>query len=163
MKGVSTGFGLCVLSAAIALHSVIDRLAPEAGIARADSQGAMAVATRGPEPTIVWYGVAAFSSDPGGGSSSAKHVVYRAWSDGTLEAGLVLSQVSPCNAYGCGSQYLVEWFTVSTADQGRAALADLNRDQQVNGADLGLLLARWGDAPHADIPSSDCPLNLVNP
>lgn len=41
--------------------------------------------------------------------------------------------------------------------------ADINHDQRVNGADIGLVLGYWGDAPRHDIPPSDCPLNLVIP
>jgi hypothetical protein len=52
---------------------------------------------------------------------------------------------------------------VSNPSQGLTYRSDINFDSKVDGADLGTLLADWGDAPRQDIPPSDCPLNLVNP
>jgi F-type H+-transporting ATPase subunit a len=55
-----------------------------------------------------------------------------------------------------------------TADGGTHELlkppaSDINFDAKVDGADLGQLLADWGDAPRKDVPPSDCPLALINP
>ena len=55
------------------------------------------------------------------------------------------------------------WTVVNSPNQGFASSADLNFDEQVDGADLGTLLALWGAAPRHDIPESACPLALVNP
>ncbi|MDE0889173.1 MAG: hypothetical protein OSA40_06910 [Phycisphaerales bacterium] len=41
------------------------------------------------------------------------------------------------------------------------AVADINFDACVDAADLGLLVAAWGDAPRIDYPPSDCPLGLI--
>jgi hypothetical protein len=43
------------------------------------------------------------------------------------------------------------------------AASDANADEKVDGADLGMLLSNWGDAPRVPFPPSDCPLNLINP
>jgi hypothetical protein len=56
-----------------------------------------------------------------------------------------------------------DWQVVSTPAQGLNFRSDINFDSRVDGADLGALLADWGDAPRQDIPPSDCPLNLINP
>lgn len=55
------------------------------------------------------------------------------------------------------------WIVVNDPAEGYAAASDLNFDQQVDGADLGQLLASWGDAPRHTIAPSECPLNLINP
>ena len=55
------------------------------------------------------------------------------------------------------------WLTVSDPAQGLTYRSDINFDSKVDGADLGQLLADWGDAPRQDIPPSDCPLALINP
>ena len=41
------------------------------------------------------------------------------------------------------------------------AAADINHDEIVNAADIGLLVAAWGDAPRNPMPPSDCPLGLI--
>jgi hypothetical protein len=55
------------------------------------------------------------------------------------------------------------WIVVSDPAQGLTYRSDINFDAKVDGADLGQLLADWGEAPRQDIPPSECPLNLVNP
>jgi hypothetical protein len=50
-----------------------------------------------------------------------------------------------------------------TGAQRRVDRSDINFDEKVDGADLGQLLADWGDAPRQNIPPSDCPLALINP
>jgi hypothetical protein len=55
------------------------------------------------------------------------------------------------------------WTTISDQNSGYSAASDINFDSKVDGADLGQLLADWGDAPRQDIPPSDCPLALINP
>jgi hypothetical protein len=52
---------------------------------------------------------------------------------------------------------------ISDPAQGYTYRSDINFDAKVDGADLGQLLADWGDAPRQDIPPSDCPLALINP
>ncbi len=51
------------------------------------------------------------------------------------------------------------------ADQNEvySAASDIKYDAKVDGADLGQLLADWGNAPRQDIPPSDCPLALIIP
>ena len=55
------------------------------------------------------------------------------------------------------------WTLVSTPAQGYATQADINADTVVDGADLGMLLGSWGEAPRHEIAQSECPLNLVSP
>ena len=52
---------------------------------------------------------------------------------------------------------------ISDSNQGFNAASDINFDEKVDGADLGQLLADWGNAPRQEIPPSDCPLALINP
>ena len=56
-----------------------------------------------------------------------------------------------------------DWFVISSPTEGMNAAADINFDEIVNGADLAMLLAQWGDAPRNPMPPSDCPLGLLNP
>jgi hypothetical protein len=63
----------------------------------------------------------------------------------------------------CAAPSSCSWQVVSSANQGYNASADINFDSKVDGADLGQVLAMWGDAPRQDIVPSTCPLNLINP
>ena len=53
------------------------------------------------------------------------------------------------------------WFVISSPNEGLNARADINFDEIVDSADIGLVLASWGDAPRNDLPPSDCPLGLI--
>ena len=121
------------------------------------------------EPTIVWY-----DSHPSGNNSSAFSItLLRGWSDGTIEArhrwwdwdrdngdcdgqgaGLRNSTNLPCDGFS-------GWFVISSPNEGLNAAADINHDEIVNAADIGLLVAAWGDAPRNPMPPSDCPLGLI--
>ena len=95
------------------------------------------------EPTIVWYGM-------------WSNRLYRAWSDGKVEA-KVVNISNECGLFGdCTT-----WFVIASANEGLNARADINFDSQVNAEDLGIMLAAWGDAPRNDYPPSDCPLGLI--
>jgi hypothetical protein len=52
---------------------------------------------------------------------------------------------------------------VSDPNQGYAAAADLDFNEEVDAGDIAMVLLNYGDAPRQDIPPSDCPLNLINP
>ena len=93
-------------------------------------------------------------------------MLVRAWSDGTIEGRLVtydtrfqgacpgVTDTSSCeNTQG--------WFVISSPTEGLNAAADINFDEIVDGADMGLLLGNWGKAPRSPIPASDCPLGLI--
>jgi hypothetical protein len=156
MKNVSTGFGLCVVAAAALAYPFVNSLAPNANASAVTTAAAVSIAAAGQAtPTIVWYGVGA--GDP------VTQTLYRAWSDGRVEIRRVscgnLSVGSWCgSAAPCASP----WFVVSDPAQGLTYRSDINFDEKVDGADLGQLLADWGNTPRQDIPPSDCPLNLVN-
>ena len=115
---------------------------------------APAVAQDKGEPTIVWYGTAFLESN-------ATAMVFRAWSDGTVEGKkVVICTTSSCDcAVTCTGN---NWFVISSPTEGLNAAADINFDEVVNGADLASLLAKWGDAPRNPMPPSDCPLGLLN-
>ena len=161
MKNISTGFGLCAIAAAVALYPVLDRFAPIAKEAHAGVpvSAITSAALAQTAPTIVWYGVGAHS--PSGGY--ALPVLFRAWSDGKVEANEgYLYTPSGGNCYwASGGCY--GWVVVSSPSQGLSAASDSNFDAKVDGTDLAMLLGNWGDAPRHDIPPSDCPLNLINP
>ena len=154
MKNISTGTGLCVLGLCLASYPIIDRVMPraEAGATHVAAVVAAATAQVPPEPTIVWYST---TSD-----GSGWVYLWRAWSDGRVEAkrGQIL-QISPCS----WNSYCSSWAVVSDPNSGYNASADINFDSKVDGADLGQVLAMWGNAPRQDIPPSTCPLNLINP
>jgi hypothetical protein len=171
MKGISTGFGLALLAGAILAYPFVSSLAPSAN-ASAVTTAASAVSTAATGqagPTIVWYQAV---GDQSGAS------LFRAWSDGRIEvtAGswknvpvYDIPGVSYCRRWqsstSAGSPFCDDstWFLVSDPAQGLTYRSDINFDEKVDGADLGALLADWGDAPRQDIPPSDCPLALVNP
>ena len=104
------------------------------------------------EPTIVWYGVGGFSNSLGD-----NFTIVRAWSDGTVEVKYVAEASSCVNPLPCSG-----WTVISSPTEGLNAAADINFDEVVNGQDLAVLLARWGDAPRNPMPPSDCPLGLLN-
>ena len=95
-------------------------------------------------------------------------LIYRAWSNGTIEVKMV-AQYGAFNSfdYGCegGPSVCTEndWIVIASPTEGMSAAADINFDEQVDGADLAFLLSRWGDAPRNPMPPSDCPLGLLNP
>ena len=110
------------------------------------------------EPTIVWYDTASVETN----SFTQFIMVYRAWSDGTIEAkahGDGYLGYENCQDFSdnCSS----DWFVISSPNEGLNAQADINFDSQVNAEDLGIMLAAWGDAPRNDYPPSDCPLGLI--
>ena len=154
------GVGLCLIGGAILVQG--------GGAAQAGASlpggvaGAVAAATmaQGTEPTVVWYGVAPGSY---GSSGSRTGVLFRAWSDGTVEGRFFDQMMS--DGYDCGTQLpsCTSWSLFSTPAQGLAAASDVNADEKVDGADLSMLLGNWGDAPRVPFPPSDCPLNLINP
>ena len=121
-----------------------------------------AVVAAGPEePTIVWYD----SFPVGVGSDDHKHVILRAWSDGSIEARAQRMDYDSGNPSTCGIsdlQYCQGWKLISSPTEGLNAAADINFDEVVDGQDLSVLLAAWGNAPRNPMPPSDCPLGLLN-
>jgi hypothetical protein len=165
MKNISTGTGLCVLGLCLASYPIIDRVMPraEAGATHVAAVVAVATAQVPPEPTIVWYQAV--------GNAEAQSI-FRAWSDGRVEATRGYWAAAGggggpvCYFWkedGPGSQLCNTWSIVSDRAQGLTYRSDINFDSKVNGADLGTLLADWGDAPRQEVPRSTCPLNLINP
>jgi hypothetical protein len=154
MKNISTGFGLCVAAAAALAYPFVSSLAPSAN-ASAVTAAALAVstaATAQTAPTIVWYGVTGTT-------------VWRAWNTGRVEAtsGNFYQPLGPGTCYSAWNSTTCGWIVISDPAQGLTYRSDINFDEKVDGADLGQLLADWGNAPRQDIPPSDCPLALINP
>ncbi len=106
------------------------------------------------EPTIVWYEDAGRTDWPTNGD----RLLLRVWSDGTIEGrAFFLNSSEFCSAIArCDG-----WFVISSPNEGLNAAADINHDEIVNAADIGLLVAAWGDAPRNPMPPSDCPLGLI--
>jgi hypothetical protein len=155
MKNISTGTGIALLAGAIVAYPILDRVMPKADASATHAASEIAAAAAQVEPTIVWYG------NHGNGGVG---LLYRAWSDGKVEVrGWDWTQMSPCNPGAPTEICRTPWVVLSDPTQGLTFRSDINFDSKVDGADLGTLLADWGDAPRQDIPPSDCPLNLVNP
>ena len=110
------------------------------------------------EPTIVWYDVEAIDSN----AYTQAHLIYRAWSDGTIEVRIYGDNLQSfrCDddVYGCISP----WRVIASPTEGLNAAADITFDEVVDGQDLATLLASWGPAPRNPMPPSDCPLGLMN-
>jgi hypothetical protein len=136
----------------------------EAGATHAAAVVAAATAQVPPEPTIVWYGLTNDNiRNDGSDSYTYTPVLFRAWSDGKVEATKGwISNVGGCRwtSTACDSQ---QWVVVSNPAQGYTYRSDINFDSKVDGADLSQVLNDWGNAPRQDIPPSTCPLNLINP
>ena len=136
---------------------------------QAEAVPAVAVTAGPEEPTIVWYdfkgGVIDWEDNPFE-ASMIGGLLLRAWSDGTIEGKLFggdtqiagdcigLYEISECLSFQ-------GWFVISSPTEGLNAAADINFDEIVDGADMGLLLGNWGKAPRSPIPASDCPLGLM--
>ena len=145
MKNAGIAIGLSMLGLGIAINGL--------NINGNQASATPSAYNAGPEePTIVWYDV----YDRGW-----EAMLYRAWSDGTIEARVV--DFSNSN-WGCsedGHQCSGPWIVISSPTEGLNAAADINFDEIVDGADMGLLLGNWGKAPRRSIPASDCPLGLM--
>jgi hypothetical protein len=162
MKNISTGFGLCVLGLGIAAWPVLDRLMPTANASAVTAAAVVSnAATAQTGPTIVWYGLTPPNHESFAGIGRMRGMLFRAWSDGRIE----FREFNPrftgdaCE-YGL---YPCPWRVFSDPAEGLTYRSDINFDERVDGADLGQLLADWGNAPRQDIPPSDCPLALINP
>jgi len=170
MKNISTGTGLCVLGLCLASYPIIDRVMPraEAGATHVAAVVAAATAQVPPEPTIVWYQAFAIVGNTitsaGGYYEGNGFWVVRAWSDGRMEGRCIRTNNGTLQGCNAGASPCVgPWVVISDPNSGYNASADINFDSKVDGADLGQVLAMWGDAPRQDIPPSICPLNLINP
>ena len=130
------------------------------------------VVQAGPEdPTIVWYGTESTITRTGSSTTSASDtsalLVFRAWSDGTIEYRALRAITGTEIYFNCegvtGDPFLCksEWQVFSSPNEGLNAAADINFDEVVDGGDLGQLLASWGNAPRNPMPPSDCPLGLI--
>jgi hypothetical protein len=163
MKNISTGTGLCVAATAALAYPFVSSLAPSANAdANSATAGAIAVMTSAQTtPSVVWYGVTTACTF----QECGRPHIFRAWSDGRIEAtaGYLYDGNSGCFWQRSGSCVSQQWVVVSDPAQGLTYRSDINFDAKVDGADLGMLLGDWGDAPRHDIPPSDCPLNLINP
>jgi hypothetical protein len=170
MNQLSTGTGLAVLGlsaiACVLLSNTKLGTPAQASLTPAVATVAAAALAQ-TEPTIVWYGTASAAYIDSSSNRYLLNTVTRAWSDGRVEMKVVRKHLELypgqdrfCNdALNCDTG----WRIVSDANQGYAAFADLDLNGEVNGGDLSMVLLNYGDAPRQDIPSSDCPLNLVNP
>ena len=156
MKNISTGTGIALLAGAIVAYPILDRVMPKADASATHAAAVVAAVTAQVVPTIVWYGIV--PNTTGSGSNSYVSIV-RAWSDGRIEA-RGFYRGSNCTMIPEGS---CQWAIISDPAQGLTYRSDINFDAKVDGADLGQLLADWGNAPRQDIPPSDCPLALINP
>ena len=169
MAGAVTmcGVGLCVIGAALMMQN--GNSAHAAGGMPLAAVAAVAHAQAG--PTVVWYQIADGPQTvyPQG---YVTKIIYRAWSDGTLESRvrvLHLPEVGQCEQNPntamwfdppyCGGG----WRVISSPTDGFRAAADINADEKIDGVDLASILGNWGDAPRVPFPPSDCPLNLINP
>ena len=163
MKNLSTGTGLALLAGAALAYPFVSSFAPNANASAVTAAAAVTTAATGQTtPTIVWYGMVQtpqYGISGGYYTASTHTVLGRAWSDGKVEFKKI------CTGASCDSGVFSPfgWVVVADPAQGLTYRSDINFDERVDGADLGQLLADWGNAPRQDIPPSDCPLALINP
>ena len=144
---------MCIRDSA---YPFVSSLAPSANASAvtAAASAVSTVASGQTGPTIVWYGTH---------GTYTVGTLYRAWSDGKVETrGWYWPSINHC-ANNASTPCLTPWIVISDPAEGLTFRSDINFDSKVDGADLGQLLADWGDAPRQDIPPSDCPLALINP
>ena len=169
MKNAATGIGLAILGIGIAVNG----LNLNGNQANATTAAPVAFNAGPEEPVIVWYqthylGAPEVANPPTNPRDIRERLMLlRAWSDGRVEGRFV--QFDTQSIYGCvappeeGSTCppTQGWFVISSPNEGLNAAADINHDEIVNAADIGLLVAAWGDAPRNPMPPSDCPLGLI--
>ena len=169
MAGAVTlcGVGLCMIGAALMMQN--GNSAHAAGGMPLAAVAAVAHAQAG--PTVVWYQavcVAPAYSPSVQSDNLARTILFRAWSDGTIEARQIYDKYGSADCVNGGSPffeigYCPGWKVISSPTQGYKTAADINADEKIDGADLASILGNWGDAPRVPFPPSDCPLNLINP
>ena len=114
------------------------------------------------DPVIVAFGSMGLALD-GYGAQYATTGFYRLWSDGRIECRMFEPR-RPSDV-ACGSPFILDyancpvsdtsdtgWFELPPAPggDGFACRSDVNGDRQVDGADLGVLLAQWGQDVSCD-------------
>jgi hypothetical protein len=157
MKNISTGIGIALIPAAIVAYPISGHVIPRAEARATHVEAVVAAATvqNPPEPTIVWYGAFGNAIDSS---------IFRARSDRRVEV-LVgrweVNQSLQCmrwinSAGGSSAGFCTNsnWDVVSASNSGYNAASDINFDSKVDGADLGTLVADWGNAPRHDVPPS---------
>jgi hypothetical protein len=122
---------------------------------------------RGTEATIVWYDTHHWNEPTGQNGLQEKMTLVRAWSDGVVEAKVVLLKMD--STYGCGTNIIGDcgdgggWQVISDPNEGLAARSDLNDDENVDIHDLLTMISDWGPAPPNVIPPSDCSFAMITP
>ena len=160
----------CIIGAG--LFAVALKPAPQpAPIPQAEPVAVATASVTGPsEPVIVWYDSAGSAE---GIYGEQYYTLFRAWSDGVIEAKFVMSitnrnndkgfcDISP--TFNCDPQdpYLtLDWFIISSPQM--ACRTDINGDGSVELGDLLAVLSQWGDqATCPDTVQLQCGLGLPN-
>lgn len=107
---------------------------------RAEAVPSAVAAAEPDEPVIVAFQIT---------STERNEVAYRLWSDGRLERRhLGYTYGGPCNF----DIYQCDWEEIAPppGGDGFACRTDINGDRTVNAADLGLLIAQWGEGVSCD-------------
>ena len=176
MKNLSTGTGLALLAGAIVAHpfaaSVVPRANGSVATAAVAAVGSAAAADL-VERRVVSAGVRELSNNV--------IYAYRIWSDNAIDV-RPLSQLNiafqnwpnSCNGQSynfyswtnytsvpeCHGSANNEWRTLDNGTSGFRALTDVNMNGDVDGEDLGLLLADWGESQKdTPPPPIDCDIN----
>ncbi|MDB4633063.1 hypothetical protein OAG01_01330 [bacterium] len=125
-----------------------------------------AVVNAGPdEPVIVDFGSLGLGLGNSSSDTSSEGGFYRLWSDGRIEVRKIrfddTASVTLCgsglvesfNISSCGSGFVdTGWLELPPppGGDGFACRTDINGDRTVNAADLGLLIAQWGEGVSCD-------------
>jgi hypothetical protein len=148
------GVGLITLSGAIVFASIGGTAQASIGVGGAASAvSAAAMAQKGGEPTIVWFGV---TYEPFNVWS-----YHRLWSDGRLEQRRINRDAL------CGTPYdtCSGWVEVPPPAGGDAfaCRTDINGDRKTDAVDLAEILAAWGNQGGCEPePTYPC-FNLTTP
>ena len=159
----------CIIGAG--LFAVALKPAPQpAPIPQADPVAVATTSFTGPsEPVIVWYDSSGTSLSTYG---DQYYTIFRAWSDGTIEAKFVMStrrrnpSSTACSVsystYCSGPNWYTEdWFVISSPQM--ACRTDINGNGEIEFGDLLAVLNQWGDqATCPDTVQLQCGLGLPN-
>ena len=126
---------------------------------------ATASVTTTSEPVIVWYHAHQLEIDQWPFASGSETLLFRAWSDGTVEAkgiGFSFYYENVCNVLGNLCNGVGSDWTVISSPQ-VACRTDVNGNGEIEFGDVLAVLNQWGDqATCPDTVQLQCGLGLPN-
>ena len=114
------------------------------------------------EPVIVWYG----SHEEVWSANDHRHILVRAWSDGTIEGCIYDFRIYPSSNCSfqdstCAPVIASDWFVISSPQM--ACRTDINGNGEIEFGDLLAVLNDWGtETTCPDVVQLQCGLMEMN-